>query len=242
MEHNTTRTDRVCRTCPGLGRDGDGDRPGPNYYDYRWACEDCRPQLHGLLRRIPSAYNTLDPTPGGGHHEHVSGSHDAPLGVRIAVLDQTYTGPALANPLIPAGPDQEGVLPAPRILWHIANAWLPAWRESHPSERLPAPYVEPLTTWLDDRLDWACNTLEHLIGDHAAYLSALARRLDHLNDPGTHRPDRIDGVPCRECDGYTLTRHGEDVICTDPRCKVRMGPSEYERWLKLQVAFATQDA
>jgi len=241
MEH-TTRTERVCRTCPGLGRDGEDGRPAPNYFDFQHSCEECRPQLHGLLHRIPRAHLLLDPTPGGGQRERVSGSHEAPLGVRIAVLDEAYTGPAITIPLLPVGPDQEGVLPAARILWHIASAWLPAWRESHPSESLPQPTVAGLADWLDKRIDWACNSLPESIGDHAAYLSALARRLDRLNDPGNSKPDRIDGVACRECDGYTLTRQGDTVVCVDPRCNARYSRDEYERWTKLQAAFATQDA
>jgi hypothetical protein len=239
MEH-TTRTERVCRTCPALGRDGQDGRPAPNYYDFQYSCEECRPALHGILHRIPLAHHQLDPTPAGGQRERVTGSHEAPLGVRIGVLDELL--PATTQPLIPTGPDQEGVLPAARILWHIANDWLPAWQESHPSEALPSPTVAGLADWLDKRLDWACNTLPETISDHAAYLSALARRLDRLNDPGTTKPDRIDGVACRECDGYTLIRQGEDVTCTDPRCKVRMGPAEYERWTKLKAAHALQDA
>lgn len=239
---NTDRTERTCRTCPGLGRDGQDGRPAPNYFDYRWACEECRPQLRGILKRVPNSFAELDPTPGGGHHEHVSGTIEAPLGVRIAVLDQLYTGPALTAPALPAGPDQDGVLPAARVLWHIATAWLPAWRESHPRESLPAPTVGHLADWLEHRLDWACNTLEHTIGDHAAYLSALAHRLDRLNDPGSSKPEAIPFVPCRDCDRYSLARQGEIVLCTANDCQVRMGPDEYERWTKLSAEAAKQAA
>jgi hypothetical protein len=244
MENNTTRTERTCITCPGLGRDGADGRPNPNYYDYRWACEECRPQLHGILHRIPLTHTLLDPTPGNAHNEHVSGTIDAPLGVRIAVLDELYTGPATTLPLIPTGPDQDGTLPAARILWHITTAWWPAWHETHPSEHLPEPTITALTAWLEKRTDWACNNLPALLGDsndqpgHARILSALAHRLDRLIDPGTSKPEPIPFVPCRDCDRYSLARLAGDIICTHDSCGIRMSPDEYERWTKLQAAYA----
>lgn len=250
MEHTTTQADRrerVCRTCPGLGRDGEGDRPAPNYFEYRWACEECRPQLHGLLHRIPHSYAELDATPGGGQREHVSGTADTPLGVRLAVLNETYIGPGNTMTVLPTGPDQEGTLNAPRILWYIASAWLPTWQNGHPDAALPTPYVAYLAEWLDHRLDWACNTLEALIGDHAAYLAALARRLDRLVDPRSSKPEGIPFVPCRECDRFTLARQsdptsGFTVICTGKGCNVRMSTAEYERWTKLTAEAAKQAA
>jgi hypothetical protein len=239
MEH---RTERVCVTCPGLGRDGENDRPSPNYYDYRWACEECRPQLRGILNRAPRSFADLDATPGGGHHQRVSGSIEAPLGVRIDVLDEIYTGPAITIPTLPLGPDQDGVLPTARLLAYIASEWLPAWQEAHPREQLPQhPTVANLAAWLEKRLDWACNTLPGLIADHAAWLSALDRRLDRLNGAGPTRPEPVDGVVCR-CDRYTLARLKGDVICTAADCNVRMSPDEYERWTKLNAAAAKQAA
>lgn len=238
-----TSTERVCVTCPALRRDGEHDRPEPNLYDYQWACEECRPQLHGILKRIPLAHSTLDATPGNTHTEHVSGSAEAPLGARVAVLDELSTGPhiAIANPPIPTGPDQEGTLPAVRVLGHIAHAWLPAWQERHPHERLPEPTVPDLARWIDDRIEWALNTLPALIPDHAAYLRALDHRLDRLNGGGTHRPAIIDGVACRECDRYSLTRQGDTIICTARGCRCRMSETEYERWTKLSAEHAKQD-
>lgn len=238
----TTRTERVCVTCPGLGRDGIEGRPAPNYYDYRYSCEECRPQLHGILNRIPRSFTELDATPKAVHREHVSGSVSIPLGVSVAVLDQITTGPATTLKILPAGADQDGVLPAARILWHIATGWLPAWQESHPLEQLPAPTVDQLSAWLEKRIDWACNTLEATIGDHAGYLSALAHRLDRLNDPTSDKPEPIDFVPCRECDRYALARQGDTVVCTGKGCNVRMGPAEYERWTKLNAEAAKQNA
>jgi len=240
MEH-TTRTERVCRTCPGLGRDGTDGRPAPNYYDYRWSCEECRPQLHGILNRIPHTFINLDATPGNGHREHVSGTIEAPLGVRTAVLDQIHTGPtiALAYPPLPTGPDQEGVLPAQRVLRHIAGAWLPTRQAAYPWERLPRPAtVKQLAAWLEARVDWACNTLPESIGDHVGYLSALAHRLDRLVDPGTNRPEPIEGVVCRECDRYSLARHKGEIVCTANGCNVRMDLDEYHRWVGLNAALA----
>jgi hypothetical protein len=233
---NTTRTERVCVTCPGLGRDGQDGRPAPNYFDFQHSCEECRPQLHGILNRIPRSFAALDATPSSSHQEHVSGSVSIPLGVSVAVLDQITTGPATTIPWLPTGADQDGTLPAARILWHIADAWLPAWRESHPLEQLPAPTVPKLAAWLEGRIDWACNTLPAMIGDHAGYLSALAHRLDRLNDPGSDKPESIDGVACRECDCYTLARHRGEVICTI--CNIRMDLDEYHRWVGLNAALA----
>lgn len=236
-------TNHTCRTCPALRRDGQHDRPAPNLYTYRYSCDECRAQLPGILTRIPLNHATLDATPGTTRTEHVTGTQDAPLGVRIAVLDELHTGPAiaLANPPIPIGTDQEGTLPAVRVLGHIAHAWLPAWQERHPHEHLPAPTVENLADWLQKRIDWALNTLPALMPDHAAYLHALDRRLDKLNGGGTHRPTIIDGVACRECDRYSLTRQGEDIICTARGCRCRMNETEYERWTKLSAEHAKQD-
>ncbi|WP_035696909.1 hypothetical protein [Glycomyces tenuis] len=236
-------TERVCVTCPALGRDGEHDRPQPNLYDYRHSCGECRAQLPGILKRIPLNHAELDPTPGSTKGEHVTGTMDAPLGVRVAVLDELSTGPAiaLASPPIPIGPDQEGTLPAVRVLGHIAHAWLPAWQEAHPDEHLPAATVEDLADWLAKRVDWALNTLPALMPDHAAYLRALDHRLDRLNGSGTNKPTIIDGVACRECDRYSLIRQGDDVICTAKGCRCRMSPAEYERWTKLSAAHAQQD-
>lgn len=237
MEHTTTRTERVCITCAALGRDGEDGRPAPNYYDYRWACEACRPQLHGLLHRIPLAHTQLDATPTGTHHEHVTGTVEAPLGVSIAVLDQITRTPAMFAPYIPWDDDQTGHLPTTRTLQIIATAWLPALQERNPREHLPNPEVKPLTAWLSHHLDWACNNLKENLPDHAHELSALAHRLDRLLDPGTDKPEAIPFVPCRECDRYSLARHRGDIICTDTRCNARMSPTEYERWTKLKAAF-----
>lgn len=229
----TTRTERVCVTCPGLGRAGQDGRPAPNFYDYRYSCEECRPQLHGILNRIPHSFAALDATPKAVHREHVSGSVSIPLGVSVAVLDQIL--PATTLRALPTGADQEGVLPAARILWHIAADWLPAWQESHPREQLPAPTVTNLSAWLERRIDWACNTLEATIGDHAGYLSALAHRLDRLNDPGSNKPEPINvKIPCPECDRYGLAWFEGDVLCT--ACGVRMEDHQYHRWVGLNAA------
>jgi hypothetical protein len=230
----TTRTERVCLTCPGLGRDGVDGRPAPNYYDWKHACEECRPQLHGILNRIPKSFNDLDATPGAVHREHVSGSVSIPLGVSIAVLDQIL--PATTKLGLPNGPDQEGVLPAGRVLWHIAKTWLPERQANYPWERLPyKPDVNNLAAWIDDRIDWACNTLEASIGDHAGWLSALAHRLDRLNDPGSDKPESINvKIPCPECDRFGLAWHRGEVICT--ACNARMDPDGYHRWVGLNAA------
>jgi len=245
---NTTRTERVCVTCPGLGRDGQDDRPAPNYYDYQHACEECRPQLRGILNRAPRAFALLDATPTTGRHQHVSGTKDAPLGVRIAVLDELVGRPAIAlvAPPLPDGPDQEGNLSTARILAHIATAWLPhrgAW------ERLPEhATVTTLAAWLEHRIDWACDTLPHLMGDHddqpghARILGALSRRLDRLNDPGTSKPEAIKYVPCPECDRYTLIRLGDEVLCTGTNCTCRLTGTQYENWSKLTAEAAKQAA
>lgn len=231
----TTRTERVCVTCPGLGRDGEDGRPQPNYYDWKHACEECRPQLHGILNRIPRSFQELDATPKAVHREHVSGSVSIPLGVSIAVLDQITTGPATTMRVLPTGPDQEGVLPAGRILWHIAKTWLLERQSSYPWEKLPDPTVHDLADWLDKRLDWACNTLEASIGDHAGWLSALAHRLDRLNDPGTDKPEAINvKIPCPECDRHGLAWFKGDVLCT--ACGVRMEDHQYHRWVGLNAA------
>ncbi|MEU5157326.1 hypothetical protein [Glycomyces sp. NPDC021274] len=231
----TTRTERVCVTCPGLGRDGVDGRPAPNYFDFQHSCEECRPQLRGLLKRIPGDYADLDATPPGGQREHVSGTVEAPLGVRLAVLNEIYTGPATTLTTFPTGPDQEGVLSAPRILWFIASAWLPAWQVSHPKERLPAPTVWHLADWLEKRLDWACNTLPALMADHAGYLSALAHRLDRLNNPTSGKPEPINvKIPCPDCDCYGLAWFQGDVLCTV--CGVRMEDHQYHRWVGLNAA------
>ena len=243
MQTQHTNTERVCVTCPALRRDGDNDRPAPNRYDYQWACEECRAQLKGILTRIPLEHATLDATPSTTRTEHVTGTQDAPLGVRIAVLDELHTGPtiATANPPIPTGPDQEGTLPTTRILHHIAHTWLTAWQERHPHEHLPAPTVENLANWLTNRLNWALDTLPHLTPTHTAYLHALDRRLDHLNGGGTHKPTPIDGVPCRECNRYSLIRQNDTITCTAHGCRCRMSPDEYTRWTKLAAAHAQQD-
>lgn len=235
-----TRTTRECITCPALGRDGTDDRPNPNLYQHRWCCDDCRAQLPGLLIRIPRDHEDLDPTPGNTHSERVSGTTEAPLGVRTSVLDHLYTGPALTQPLLPWGPDQEGDLPTARTLYQITLAWWPAWAEAHPTETLPAPEVGELAAWLHHRTDWACNTLKENLPYHAQALNTLAHRLRLYTQGAPDKPEPIKGVECRECGCYTLARHAGDVLCT--ACGERMGPDEYERWITVLAETERQKA
>lgn len=242
METSSKRNTRECITCPSLGRDSENDRPAPNLYEHRWCCDDCRAQLPGLLIQIPRDHTELDPTPGTTHNERVSGSAEAPLGVRASVLDHLYRGPALANPALPWGADQEGDLPAARTLYQIALAWLPH-RPAHLQETLPNPEVPDLAKWLHYRTEWACShddrtgtactgdNLTNLLPYHAQAINDLAHHLRLYTQGAPDKPEPIKGIECRECSCYTLARHRGDVICTS--CGDRMGPDEYERWTGL---------
>jgi hypothetical protein len=239
-------TEHTCITCPALHRDGENNRPHPNTYTHQHSCTECRTQIHGILNRIPHHHNDLDATPTNtSQPEHnIARTQDTPLGIRIAVLDELHTGPtiATANPPIPTGPDQEGTLPTTRILQHIAHTWLTTRQTTHPWDTPPKHHtIKNLTDWLTNRLNWALDTLPNLTPTHTAYLHALDKRLDHLNGGGTHRPTPIDGVPCRECNRYSLIRHSDTITCTAHDCRCRMSPDEYTRWTKLAAAHAQQD-
>jgi hypothetical protein len=69
----------------------------------------------------------------------------------------------------------------------------------------------------------------------------LAARFRRVLGEAPQRPERLDGVPCRNCEQFTLERadppsdpaaEGDWSRCSDLSCRDRMTAGEYRDWTK----------
>lgn len=228
----------TCQVCPLYGRDGDQEakppRPPANRCDPGWSvCGYCHGRISGQLKEIPDLYMALDATPGsapGGGR--VSGTREAPLGVRVTVLDLLL--PAGSGTVTDPNKDQMGNLPVAVVL----DQWVSDWRDYRAQkEHRPAPTVPVLAGWLLNRLDWACQNHPAMDAFAAEIRSVAGALHSAVHGPqrkqAVHRP----GVPCRRCDYMTLYTTTDGYIeCRQDDCGVLMTPEEFDRWVKLCAA------
>lgn len=176
--------------------------------EQRQVCQPCRTRLADHLAAIPDLAGQLSEAlePGTSHGQRVTGSREAPLPLRIDVLDLSLPGARPAPVHDPHG-DQGGMLPVAARL----DQWVRDWRDSlWPDHRLPAPTVAGLADWLRHRLDVACDRhpavdefadeMRQVVADLRGVLGL--RRLRH----------RLP-APCPDCDMRTLYRDdGADYV------------------------------
>lgn len=171
-------------------------------------CESCRTRLADSLTEVAQLYAAL-PTvlePGRRGVQRVSGTREAPLPLRVDVLDLSMPLRGSQAVSDPHG-DQTGMVSVAQVL----DAWARDWTDTRSKgERLPLPTVAVLARWLSDRLDWACD--EHPAVDEFA--AELAETLAALR--GVHGLTRLRHrlpAPCPDCDMRVLYRDdGADYI------------------------------
>lgn len=209
--------ERLCAVCPSYNQE-------PVNYEQEFVCNSCRERMRGHLVDIAEQWPLLDPTPGGGSSERISGSKEAPLGARVDVLDQQLSlSLHAAEPIRANVSDQVGSAPAVVVLDAIVSEWLEVRRSRGLKEDRPAPTVASLTDWLWLRVHWACDRLPDSIGSNALELRQLVGRLHALNGNVRSRdPEPVPATPCKRCGQIALVRLEGQTVCT--ACSQYSGP------------------
>lgn len=199
-------------------------------------CEGDRTQLDALLAAVVDLYAQLpdELLPGAGGGERVAGTREAPLPLRVDVLDLTLPahqgsrGP-MARGVLGLDDDQVGDLSVATEL----ETWARDWAELR-GERVPEPYVASMVTWLRIRLDWACD--EHpAVDEFAASVRELVGRLRGVFGQAPERPTLL-GVPCPSCDMVATYREPGDERTHCGACGRIMEAEVYERMMVGRVA------
>lgn len=190
-------------------------------------CDDCAAGILRDLDRIPELYAQLSTVPvvrPGG--VYVTGSHEAPLPLRVDALDLTM--PARAGTVRDPYGDQVGHVPVASEL----DQWVDDWREHRgKGERRPEPpTVTVLASWLAKRLADAC--ADHpAIDEFAADMHRIVNTLRAATGDTPSPPQRLP-TPCSYCDQLTLVRvPARDVrpICCRA-CGRSWSEEEYAEW------------
>lgn len=186
------------------------------------------PDLHADL---PAA---LIPERGAG--QAVTGSREAPLPIRLDVVDLAL--PARHAPVRDWWQDQTGYLSVATVLDSWALDWLGTRAQG---ECRPEPRVQTLAGWLDARLPWACD-YHHAVDEFARDLSDLTAALRAIVGEATDREYlgpcpvmRASGHPC----GGRLSGSPWVEVVECPRCSTRW---ERRKWLLLGAAIQQQQA
>jgi hypothetical protein len=206
--------------------------------EYGQVCPACRSSLAGWLREVAHLYADLldrdDVLRSSGGYGWVSGTHEAPVPIRLDATDLTM--PARGGAVVDADHDQIGHLSIAAVL----DSWADDWRmHRRRGEGPPEPVVPALCRWLEDRLEDACD--DHpAIADFADELRGIRTALYGvlgLFDV----PDFKHGVPCRSCDSLTLVQFSPSefmatnwVECTT--CGLLLNDEEYAVWTALVAA------
>lgn len=213
------------------------------HYDRAQVCEPCRRRLDSILHDIATLWPHIPAAmhPGSnGAGQRVSGSREAPLPLRVDVLDLTM--PAREPTPTPQArrwpEDHTGAMSAATVL----DQWARDWLSYGAPGRLPEPDVGPLVSWLRVRLEWACDhhpAIDEFAGELRDLLSTLRRTVGGTSP----KPQRCDGVPCRRCDLLTLFRLVDgsgDIECGNPACRAIMRADEYATWCRLSAVPAKE--
>jgi hypothetical protein len=228
-------TTHLCILCPQRHR---GE---PEHYERANACQPCRVWLDGLLRDVGDLWARLPEAlpPVSGHGPRVSGSREAPIPLRVDVLDlglrtrKGSRGPFVRG-VLGLDDDQTGHLSAGTILDTITGAWIgETWCRA---TRLPVPTVPALAQWLRRWADDACDR-HTAIDEDAADLRELRSTLRSVLGDRSQRPEHM-SAPCPGCDLLTLVRRpGEDLVeCADDDCRRVLTGDEYASWSGLVIA------
>lgn len=232
-------TEHLCVLCPARHR---GE---PNHYERAQACEPCRVWLGGLLRDIAELWAQLPIAlqPGQGHGQRVSGSREAPLPLKVDVLDLTLptrngSRAPHARGVLGLDDDQTGHLSAGTILDTIARTWIgETWCRS---DHLPVPTVPALLQWLSRWMGEACDAhpaVDEDAGDlielRATLRAYVPRVVEDEQEPPAGKPERR-LAPCPGCERLSLWWFPRDrkVHCDVDDCARVMTEEEYDDWAK----------
>jgi hypothetical protein len=212
-------------------------------HEHALVCNSCRRHLRHLLAdirelwtRLPEA---LQPLHSGG--QKVSGSRTPPVPVNLDSVDLSgLARPGSRGPyvrgILGLDEDQIGHLAAATTLDRIARDWR---NQRHTDEHPPAPTVPELTSWLDNRLDHACDK-DETIADTAGELRDLKSALRRTLNDYPPQPDLCEGIACKQCDLRALYRGEKWITCGN--CGLLYSHDEYHEWVGLLAANAKKVA
>lgn len=177
--------------------------------------------------------------PGSSTGQRVSGSREAPLPLRVDVLDLTL--PARVTHIRGYFDDQMGVISVASVL----DFWVRDWISypQCPGDHLPVPVVATLADWLRKRLAvWAA---EHhpAMDEYSGEIEALWYALRNAVGDAPQPRQMCVGVPCKRCDQMALYREDDgsgDVRCGG--CRHVISADEYMSWTRLVSANAKEIA
>jgi hypothetical protein len=187
----------------------------PRVSDPALACDACREALVREVVELWELAEELDLTPRAGSGPKVSGSREAPLPVRLDVLN--LVGPGSANVRDIHG-DQVGELPL--AVW---------WAEWHGAWGIA--------------LDWQLALAYHeAVDDFARELATMARLVRGALGISATKPEYRYGVPCRNCDVKALWSYPDDNRVACRLCGVVYAMDEYRSWTQEVVSGITVKA
>lgn len=205
-------------------------------YDRAQVCQPCRRGLDGLLVDVLDLWVQLpdELVPGASGGEHVSGSREAPLPLRVDVLDLVLPAnlgsrEPMTRGVLGLDPDQVGDLSVATEL----HTWARDWAQER-TERAPEPYVASMVTWLRLRVEWACDA-HPAVDEFAAGMRDLAGRMRGVLGQAPERPVLL-GVPCPGCDMVATYRQPGDERTHCGACGRIFEPDVYERMMAAKVA------
>ena len=204
-------------------------------------CRRCEYREADRLDQIVTMHAQLGDwlEPGTTAVQRVSGSREAPLPLRVDVLD--LAAPARVLRIRGYFDDQMGEIAVASVLDSWVRDWIDLRSHGGRGENLPVPVVATLAVWLRNRLPWA--VVEHLaIDEYSGEIQALWYSLRRaVGDMPVH-PERL-WTPCRDCEQLTLARHpGEDRPIRCVNCRLAWTEDDYNQWTKLVAAGATRAA
>ncbi len=229
--------DQLLAAIPGLVHRLQHPEPAP---DTPWTVTQYR-LVKGVLRPVEApGYDPIAAAlPGGLIHStgltpRVTGSTDTATPVNLDHTDLTSRAHRLqASDAAREHPeDHIGQIPVANHLAIIAGDW---WETGFSDHTPPAPTIAALTTWMRNRLDWACDN-HPAIADQAEEIKELNTTLRAAAGDFPARPTLCDGVACKRCDNRTLFRKPPWVECDT--CGLLYSDQEYEAWIRLLAAAA----
>jgi hypothetical protein len=191
-------------------------------------CSGCRFGIGDTLRTIPELYALLNPERVSvADGPKVSGSREAPIPIRVDVVDLTLT--ARNGVVIDGYGDQTGAQSVATIL----DQWVRDWRDTlWPDHSLPNPTVVELVGWLRNRLEVACDS-HPAIDEFAAEVRALRRTLLAALGRSQRSGDYIGRCPTMLRDGRCDTRLYADPYISEIRCPRCCTTWPRHQWLHL---------
>lgn len=160
-------------------------------------CRPCRNRIRGVLMSLPETvaqvWMARHRVQRGGESERVSASKEAPIPLRLDVLN--LLGPSADAVL--TGEDQTGPVPVVGVL----TSWSDLVGEQT-RQRPVSRSVSGLTQFLLDHVEWACR--QEWVADYAAQLEGLLKTLRRV---AGIEPVRIWlPVLCPSCDMRSMVR------------------------------------